>query len=1141
MVQQISALIVQPAVDASKYTAGAQEKVTADKAMAASSREAGAAAVDTSAKINVSGDVLARLSRQFVDGYANEQRFAQGLNQLSRGLDSGKISMEGAERILIGMNQRLGLTADVTQVAAKGQMALASAVERANAQIARQAAELANADTVNRRFNAANSNVISAGQRQAAGFNAGQQLQDIGMMALTGQNVGVLALQQGPQLATAIQQGGGLGTVVSGLGSLLSLTTLLTIGFTAAGAAAIQWFVKGREGAKSLEEKLKDHSATLSRLKQQYGELGDASKNVGGPVGGITYTEAQARGDVDTLRAAIRSQSGDLSKEFIGGGFLRGGLFGSNTGGLDTLLSTRGSPFQSVVDDLLKSVRDGNGGLEKFDANLNKVFDDLRGKSNDPAKLAEEMQRLSDAALDAFSVTGKMSPFQSEIDRLLLGLKEGNSDLSSFATNVRRIGELNGIGKQADDAILAAKEVVNLAEKLKEVEQILRRIDHENTRPGLRDQRELRRYVAGRDADARTLDQQFAADQQLARARTNAERLAAVEAQVRARVREDGDSGGGLQARVNRALTEERTRQEVEARDAAIQRSQAIERSLQQQRLELDLIGKTGGEQAKLRYEFERMQELREQAARTGEPIDRKEVENIKAAAEAMGRYADALARAQLGDELSFERSQFFRSPLDQQIASRQRSAGLPIDMGSPEAMQMRQLDRMERVYERGMSFWDDFENGIKRGDDFGKALGDAIRNAVIEELTDVARNAFSNFLKEGIRVLMPGAGGGSSGSLGGSIVGSILGGANDNYAAPAGAVMRMPLPAIGSGSGYSVANATSFIQQYAASIGIDPATALKVARSEGLGAGIWQSNYVKGGFREPSFGPFQLLKGGAGTGFGTGLGNAFQRQTGLDPADPANWQQSTAFALDQAKANGWGAWFGAQKQGITGFMGIDRNVSKASQALDKLATSSVDTAKTLEGGLGKLGSSLGQFPAAPSGGAGGLLGSLFGGLNSAFSGSKAYSWLSANPGNYIGLFDSGGSILNGNVVPFGPKTRSLGNGVFADSGFGPGHFPAILEETESVLTRDMMGRTMRALRGVANQNSGGGGSAPSGIADVRVFVDQDGNWQAKVEKISQGPARQESNRAVGNYAYQQSNGGAKADDHRYQRLKRRV
>jgi hypothetical protein len=1024
VVQQISALIVQPAVDASRYTAGAQEKVAADKAMSASAREAGAAATDTSAKINQSGDVLARLSRQFVDGYANEQRFAQGLNQLNRGLETGKITLEGAERILIGMNQRLGLTANATDLVAKGQNELAAAVSRANAQIARQAAELAEAEASSRRLQAANSNTVSAEARRAAGFSAGQQLQDIGMMALSGQSVGMLSIQQGPQLATAIQQGGGLAALGAGLTSLFSLTTLLTIGFTAATAATIQWFMKGREGAKSLEETLKGHSETLGRLKQQYGELGEASKSLG-PVGGGAYTDAQARQEVATLQAAIRSQSGDMSKALLGGGFFRGGLLGSDTAGLDELLKTKNSPFQGVLDDLFKSIRDGNGGLEKFDENLNKVFDDLRSRSSDPAALNEELQRLSDAATSAFGVSGKFAPFQSEIDRLLLGLKEGNGDISTFATNVRRIGELNGIQKIADDAILSAKEVVALAEKLREVEEIARRIDREETRPGLRGLRTLRSYVNQRDAETRQIDEQAAADRQLARARTNAERMAAIEAQVRSRARQDGDSGGGLQARVDRALAEERNRQQVEARDAALQRSRSLQSSLDQRRLELELIGKTAAETEKLRFQYERMQELREESTRTGAPIDPKEVANIQAAAEAMGKYADALARASLNNELQFERNQLGRTSEDQAIAARLRSAGLPIDLNGSFAEQMRQNQRFADGRELGTSFIRDFGSAVlNNGGKIGKAFGEAVLNSLMnsaqkiwDRLADQAGIAIGNWLTGG-----SGLGGTALTSGAGSAFGTasgfadmLFGGskaANDNFSAP------KFLSGIGSpvGSTYSVANATSFIQQYASAIGIDPNIALKVARSEGLGAGIWQSNYVKNGFREPSFGPLQLLKGGPGTGFGKGLGNRFMEQTGLDPADPMNWRQSTAFALDQAKESGWGAWYGAKNQGITGFMGIDRSASKAVGALDKLTTSSVDTATSLSGGLGKLGSSLSQFPAAPMmGGAGGgggflgnLLGGLGGGLSSAFSGTKAFSWLTKNPGSFIGLYADG-------------------------------------------------------------------------------------------------------------------------------------
>lgn len=257
----------------------------------------------------------------------------------------------------------------------------------------------------------------------------------------------------------------------------------------------------------------------------------------------------------------------------------------------------------------------------------------------------------------------------------------------------------------------------------------------------------------------------------------------------------------------------------------------------------------------------------------------------------------------------------------------------------------------------------------------------------------------------------MTGKSGGGGAGGGGGIISAILGGAaNDNYAP--GAVTRASLPNIGAGSAYSVENATKFIQQYASEIGIDPDIALRVARSEGLTKGVWQSNASRNGIREPSYGPFQLLKGGKGTGYGAGLGNAFIGKTGLDPADPANWQKSTAFALDRAKSDGWGAWYGAKGQGITGYKGIDQSAIKAVGALDKLAVSSVGTAKELAGGLGKLGNLFGQFPAAPSGKGGGLLSwlsSLFGsGLNSAFAGSSAFNWMSANPGGFIGLYADG-------------------------------------------------------------------------------------------------------------------------------------
>jgi len=117
------------------------------------------------------------------------------------------------------------------------------------------------------------------------------------------------------------------------------------------------------------------------------------------------------------------------------------------------------------------------------------------------------------------------------------------------------------------------------------------------------------------------------------------------------------------------------------------------------------------------------------------------------------------------------------------------------------------------------------------------------------------------------------------------------------------------------------------YIRQAAQARGIDPDVAVAVARSEGLDANPeegWQSNIVKDGVREPSFGPFQLYMGG-------GLGNKFQADTGLDPRDPSTVFKQIDFSLDEAKRGGWSPWYGAKAIGLSEREGLD--VGPASQA----------------------------------------------------------------------------------------------------------------------------------------------------------------------------------------------------------------
>lgn len=105
---------------------------------------------------------------------------------------------------------------------------------------------------------------------------------------------------------------------------------------------------------------------------------------------------------------------------------------------------------------------------------------------------------------------------------------------------------------------------------------------------------------------------------------------------------------------------------------------------------------------------------------------------------------------------------------------------------------------------------------------------------------------------------------------------------------------------------------------------GVDPQTALAVARTEGTTRGWIQSRAKnKAGVVEPSYGPFQMLVGGPGTGFPEGMGNQAMKERGIDVRDPRNAAAAIDFAMEQASKHGWGQWYGAAKAGIGDFQGI--------------------------------------------------------------------------------------------------------------------------------------------------------------------------------------------------------------------------
>lgn len=398
-------------------------------------------------------------------------------------------------------------------------------------------------------------------------------------------------------------------------------------------------------------------------------------------------------------------------------------------------------------------------------------------------------------------------------------------------------------------------------------------------------------------------------------------------------------------------------------------------------RLEIDLVDQAGNASEAARNALE----LYQRAKRAG--IEGDNLDAIKAEAETYRKLADTLAEVKLQQDLLNTARFSSLSKQDQQIVTTLRQYGLSEDLNGKNAQAIRQSLQGQEIADGFKSFAMQFSTGlISEGKSLGEAFGDAVKNAAASAMQKSLESLFSQIGSALASALMPKLGGGGAASpfTATTTLGALLGAG----AAPVGAVTRSALPALPTG------DIASYITQSALARGIDPAVALKVAKSEG-GLDSWnlQSGVIKNGVREPSFGPFQLYKGG-------GLGNAFMAKTGLDPALAANGPAGVDFALDHAAKNGWGAWYGAAKVGVGDFEGIGQ-AAKSIQSLGSVAGEATKGLGSLNGGLQAITQNFGAA-------GGGLnLGGLF---SSSFKPNTTLSkFINGIPG-----FDGGGNTGSG-------------------------------------------------------------------------------------------------------------------------------
>lgn len=857
MTIRLSQLRVTSEHDSTRFVAG-------NKAVEQSSAAAGAAVSRLShtielqnGKVSQGGDVLARLSRQYVAGYRDAERFASSVNQLNQGLETGKIDMQEADRLLAGMHRRFGLTANGAELAAQGYHRLSQAVDGYNARLEAGATEAAAQRIHSLRVQYdeayASASRLDAELRYLAELErAGIQItggyaaaldklvlkHDAAAAAAQKQTQEYIRLAQAERMAATSADGQALWNTYAGLRDVQpGMARESAAVFLAADKEAEA--LAGR--VAQLRAQLDPAAAAQDRLNAEIAEYNDlaarhlittqelaaatalAQQRSTGMAGALG--QASDAANLNTAQMANMSyQINDIAVMLASGqnpfvmlmqqGMQISQIFGPGVGVAAAMKAVGGAIVSFVTNPLtlavagiasaagaasflwrgvnvdsktaeqtmerhvalVKELERGYGlAADKikamsFETSAMMSFRSARSEAELRLLYQSEQRRLVapsargqggfglmpdyDARTDTtrWSVTGEFQPFTEAIDMLRRSAEAGVPAVREFRQMVAERWALEPnneeLAETAKYLLDNTEEALKLADAFNEArrarEAFLRNVDAAGRlRAGewaQEDMARLRAYESEQRQAMRRARRQFDANVLGLGARSPAEMEAAARAREAATYNND-ESAALRRRRIDLAGTMARLSAEHQLAEAQKERTRAYDATLAAQRIDLDLIGKTGIEAEALRLEFELLQQVREEAARNNVQVDEAEIARIREMTAEYRRVAQMRASIQLRDDLAFDLRQMGRTPREQRVASQLRSAGLAEDLNSAEAAAIRFNERLKET----VSVWEEIR-GV--GMDAIDKLVDSAGNG-FKDIDDVAKSLAGDILKE--------------------------------------------------------------------------------------------------------------------------------------------------------------------------------------------------------------------------------------------------------------------------------------------------------------------------------------------------------------------------------------------------------
>lgn len=536
--------------------------------------------------------------------------------------------------------------------------------------------------------------------------NIAAQFQDIGVTAAMGMSPLQIALQQGTQLSSVLGTMGNGRQIVSGLAAAFTaLVSPVSLATIGlvAAGAALIQYVSSASTVKTADDAIQSHADTIAAIKDAYGTASEAL----GDYVKRSQTEAAA-----AARANLKIQQ-DVAKEAATAFNSSLGVLQARTGGASDI-ATRFKPFTEAIREFRDNLADGDPDFVRFRSQIEAIV------ATDPdglRKLADEIINNSTAAADA---DRRVRSAKDVIDGLGNIAQDQTAGVSALTS---ALNELAGIAVPAltnsDRALASYREAMKAAEGLEDRQAALKAYDEALRRIDNADPTVL-------NADGKRVGVPTPDDKPV---------------------------------RLGEAVSRSNTSAANSYRDLV----KSADDRIAQMKLEAEMAGKVGIEADALRFQLDLLQRSEDK----GRSISEKQREEINKKVEAFKAYAEAAATAKLRADLLWESEQAGRSWMEQQIAARQRSAGLDVDFDSVEA----DLIRMNLALEVSKSYAADFSDTLFDGLAKGEDLFDSLADAGISALKRLGKSLWDDVLN----MLFSAQGGSGGGWLDGIL--SLFGG----------------------------------------------------------------------------------------------------------------------------------------------------------------------------------------------------------------------------------------------------------------------------------------------------------------------------------------------------------------------------